>query len=1121
MKIKYIYISVIYGLLFILTSTNTNYANGNSFRQLHKVTLTATDIPLKDVFQTITKQTGIIVWNNKKATHLDETRKITVNFIQTDITEVMHLLLNDTRNLSFRLEKNSIIIFKVNHHRADSLSVKSNIDTSLVPFLINGKITDPAGGSVPGATIILRDTKKGTTSDIDGKFSLSDVKKGEILVISSVGFETQEIIIRNKSIFAELNPHINKLDETQVIAYGSTTKRFSTANITTIKASEIETQPVNNPLLALQGRVPGLVIDQATGLPGSGVTARIQGDNSLRNGNDPLYIVDGVPYSSQLLPGINDILGSSGGRGSYGSSTGNPLSYLNPGDIESIEILKGADATSIYGSRAANGAILITTKRGKAGKMKLEFGYQTGIRKVVTPIKLMNSDEYLEMRHETLSNDNITSPSPTDYDLNGFWDTTHQTNWLKELIGKSANSNNLQLSASGGSDNTQYLISGAYYKESTVFPGKFDDTRGSLHFNLNSASADRKFRIQFSASYMVDNNKLPAIDLTSTALRLAPIAPSLYNSDGTLNWMPDESGTSTFQNPLSYLYQKYNRKVNNLVANTFLSYEILPGLKMESNLGYTNLQTNEISTIPILYYPPEQRPIGVRSALYGNNNMNSWIIEPQLKYKKTIMNGDLEFLLGTTIQQNNANGQQLYGYGFSSDLLMEDMLSAPISGISSTTNTIYKYNALYSRLTYNWKNKYIINLSSRRDGSSRFGQENRFHNFSSIGAAWIFSQETIFQKLFPFVSYGKLRSSYGTTGNDQIVDYSYYSLYDALPTGVPYQGISGLVPKRLTNPYLQWEETKKWEVAMDLGLLKDKIMISANYYRNQSSNQLITYTLPVTTGFNSVANNLPATVQNAGWEFSITSINIKNNNFSWTSGITLTIPKNRLLDYPNLSRSSFASIYIIGKSPFISQVYRSLGVNDSTGVYQFLDSKGNPTYSPSPLTDRIVVIDPTPQFYGGIQNTFTFKGVSLSVLFQFAKQQTRNYSPYILPGDFNGGFGNQLTSALDRWRMPGDIAPIQRYGTDFSLNSPFLDQVSNSDAAWTNAWYIKCRNISLSWQLPQKWKQKAQLQNCSLYILGQNLFTITNYKLGTDPETKGGSALPPLQVFTLGIRISL
>lgn len=985
---------------------------------------------------------------------------------------------------------------------------------------VNGKVTDTKGEPLIGASVALKNSNKGTFTNEKGLFTLKNVPAQARLEISFTGYQRREIIANDQQTLAvELAVASNVLDETQVIAYGKTTERFSTGNVTTIKGEDIEKQPVQNPLLALEGRVPGIQITPASGVAGAGVTVRIQGQNSLANGSDPLYVVDGVPYNSQLLSGMGQgILGVSGGVVgglAYGSSS--PLNYINPLDIESISVLKDADATAIYGSRAANGAILITTKKGRAGKTKADLNLQQGIGQITRMIHMMDTRQYLQMRREALMNDGVIKPAATDYDLNGIWDSSRNTNWQKQLIGGTAKYTNLNADISGGNANTQFLIGLTYHRETTVFPGDFADQKASAHFNLTNTSIDQKLRLQLSATYQIDQNQLPNADITSTSFQIAPDAPALYNKDGSLNWAPDHSGNTTWANayganPVASLYNTYTNHLTNLISNAVVSYHLLPGMEIRSNFGYTSLRQDENILYPLIAIAPENRAFSPRMANYGNSNTNSWIVEPQISYKTQIAGGRIDALIGATIQQNNGTFQELTASGFNSDAVLKNIAAASLIAPIAVTESIYRYNALFGRIGYNWHDKYLLDLTARRDGSSRFGPANEFHNFGAMGIGWIFSQENLIQRNLHWLSFGKLKGSYGTTGNDQIGDYTFLSLYNPVATAINYQGETGLLPVGLPNPYIQWETTRKLQFGVDLGFFRDRILINAVYYRNRSSNQLLSYILPINTGFGSITKNFPATIQNSGFEISFSTINIKTKDFTWTSSFNLSTPRNKLVSFPNLANSTYAGTLVVGE-PFMGNVavYRYAGVNPVTGKYQFYDQKGNLTYTPA-LTDRNDTIYLPSKFYGGFENKFVYKSIELDILFQFTQQIALNN----LFGNLIAGIGgiNEPVYLSNRWQNPGDEATHQRYSQNFKLNT----QVSNariSNAAYGDASYLRLKNLALSWQFPQLWVSKAHLENSKIFLQAENLLTFTPYK-ALDPQNQG--TLPILRVITLGIR---
>jgi TonB-linked SusC/RagA family outer membrane protein len=1079
---------------------------------------------ISQILRKIEEQTGKQIFYIN--TNLDDKRLLNLKISNSTIEAVMRRILEGT-GLEFENKMKTILIHLPQKTISSNVVNLSYLDGDSLITVI-GRVVDEKKNPIPGATIHVKGTSRGTTTANDGTFSIQNIPFKSTLTISSVQFLTKDVLLTGRSVIGniELKEYIGALDETVVIAYGSTTRRYSTGNISRVKAEDIAKQPVNNPLLALAGRVPGLVVSQSTGFSGGGVRVLIQGQNSISKGNDPFYVVDGVPYINQLLPNLGAVLGSA----KAGSEQfGNPLSFINPQDIESIEILKDADATAIYGSRAANGAILITTKKGRVGQMKVDLNLQTGWGKVTRSLHMLNTPQYLEMRKEAYHNDGMEIPNsmiPDDqknelnYDLT-FWDQNRNTDWQKELIGKTSRYNDAQLTISGGNNNTQYLVGVGSHKETTVFPGDLNDQKVSMHFNINSSSSNKKLRLSLSGNYLVDKNKLSTTDLTYLAVTIAPNAPALLNNDGSLNWARTPTGVSSVNpHPLAYLTQLYKNNTNNLIGNGSLTYEIIPGLDIQTSLGYSNLQTDELTTKPSTLVPPESKPFFNREAQYGNNNINSWIVEPQVRYNKRISNGVLDAIFGGTIQQVNSSRKLLKGTGYISDLVLENINAAKnvVVPDNSTIESIYKYNALFGRINYNWKEKYIINLTTRRDGTSRFGAENRFHNFGAVGAAWIFSNENWIREN-TILSFGKLKVSYGTTGSDQIGDYEYLTLYSNNNPDIPYSGGTGLRPTKLPNPYLQWEQVKKISIGLDAGFFKDRILLNATYFDNKSSNQLLPYSLPPSTGFGGITSNFPATIKNTGWELTLNTINVQSAGFTWSTSINLTIPKNKLLSFKNLENSSYADLLSIGQPINIVKVYKFYRVNPTTGIYEFINNDKTITTTPFDSDkNKIVSINTNQTFYGGIQNTLKYKNFSLDLLFQFVKQKGNNYK---FGNGFPGSFtpNNQPASVLDRWRNPGDVKPIQKYTqSNFDLILPAL-YIIQSDAAWTDASYIRLKNLSVSWQFPQKWNERLSLNNARLFMQGQNLLTITNYK-GLDPETRSSTSLPPLRVLTLGIQIT-
>lgn len=1069
-----------------------------------QVSLNVKKASLQEVLISIRKQSGYTFVAN--ATDLEKSKPVTLTLKSSNIDEILQALFTD-QPFIYQLQ-NKIIMIELKEPEK-----KSPISSPDEPQQknISGVVMNVDGIPIVGATVLLKGTNQGTATDDHGRFVLSNVPTNGTLIIRVIGHETKEIQYRNGIV-----PKINlreidaDLKEIQVIAYGAVQKKFITSNINSIKAAAISTQPVTNPLLALAGRVPGLFIKQPSGVSGDGVQVIVQGPNSILNGNDPFFVVDGVPFPSQTLPGIN---------GSIASIASSALNYINPADIESIEILKDADATAIYGSRAANGAILITTKKGKAGSTKVDLNAQTGWGKITRDINLLNTAQYIVLRKEALTNAGRTIGA-SDYDLNGAWDVNKDTDWQKELVGGTANFTNIQGSISGGSENTQFLAGGGFNRQTTVYPTDLGDTKGNAHFNINHRSNNQKLKFSLNGSYLQDINQLGSSDLMQFAVTIAPNSPSLYNADGTINWGPvtGTPGAYSFNNPLSFLLRKYNSKTSNLIGATLISYEIIPGLELKTSLGYNIITSDAKVLVPVTSIRPDQVNPNSRSASYLNDYTSSWIAEPQLTYTKKIGSGNLDALLGTTLQTTENYSRSYNASGFTSDGQLENILAAPTSSIRSALQSTYRYNAIFGRVNYRYINKYIINLNLRRDGSSRFGSENLFHNFYSIGGAWLFGDENFFKNAVSFVSQGKLRVTYGTSGNDQIGDYGFLNLYNTYQVDVPYQQTSSLTPGGHANPYLQWEETRKLNLGLDLGLFNDKVMFNVNYFRNRSSNQLLLYPLLVQTGFSIVRRNLPATVQNNGWEFMLDASPLKPGELKWNASLNLTIPRNKLIKYDDIVTSSYSNQYVIGKPTNIIKAYQFIGVNPETGIYEFRKADGTVSSTPVDPLDKTALIDLNPKYYGGFYNDFSYKGFELSFLFQFVKQLGINYRfGATVPGLVNT---NQPESYTTHWQNKGDQVDLQKVTLRSAEFLAPYRAAKTSTAAYSDASYIRLKNASLSYNLPSTWMRKAHISNAKIYIQGQNLLTITKFD-GTDPESQQAIFLPPLSMYTLGFQLTL
>lgn len=1092
----------VFRLSFLFLFVVTLSANGNTIAQ--NISLDVKNESIERVFASIKKQSGygFAYFSD----FVRSMKPVTLKVKNATIEQVMELILHGSR-----------YTYAINGHTISLKPKPEDIKTAALASAISirGTIVNEENEPLAGVTVQIKGTDRITITNIDGDFELSKVDPQSVLIITAVNITRHEEPLNGRdALQIRVKGRMGTLDQVQIIAYGKTSQRLNPGNVFTIKAADIEKQPVQNPLLALQGKVPGLVVTQNTGVSGGGVTVRIQGANSIGNvNNDPLYVIDGVPFVSQMLGttilGAN-ILGRSDTKGFVYNGVGNPLTYINPNEIESISILKDADATAIYGSRAANGAILITTKKGKQGQARIELSYEQGWGKITRTLDLLNANQYLQMRKEAFKNDNATI-GKSDYDLNGLWDTTTTKDWQKELIGGTAKYTNISASTYGGTNKIQYRIGGNYNKSTTVFPGDFKDEKGSFNFSLTNTSTNLKFKSTLSASYLVDNNKLPITDFTSLAVSLAPVSPSLYNEDGSLNWGLTPTGAASWENPLASNYKLYENKTTNLIANLLLSYEIISGLSFRANLGYTNLQTNEFAANLLQSYEPRFRPNIVQEAQYSSSTIKSWIFEPQASYHLDFSTSRFDVLLGSTLQQSSGTGHTLTGQGYFSDEVLKDIRAASSVIVTGSSFANYKYNALFTRINYNLKSKYIINLTARRDGSSRFGPKNRFQNFGAIGGAWILSSENFVKRKFPVLSFAKIRGSYGTTGNDQMGDYTFYNSYSLQTYDIPYQGISPILsPGDLFNPYLQWEVTKKLQFGLDAGFMNDKVILTFNYFRNTVSNQLLHYALPNSTGFYTIQYNFPAKLLSTGYEFALMAKLNNGEKFNWSTSFNLTIPKEKVSEFPNIENSGYQDYVVVGYPLSVAREATFLGTNPQTGRYQFADRNGNPTSALVYPEDYVNLVTTYPKYYGGWTNSIMYNNFLLDFTFQFANQLGRKYLAKGTPGSFQRGLGNQPTEVLRRWQKPGDVTDIRKFSR--STIPSYMGTGAYADAS-----FIRLKNIALSYSIPKALVNKVGIQQCSLFVHGQNLLTITDY-IGMDPENRSTTSLPPLKMITVGIK---
>lgn len=1066
------------------------------------VTFKGRDVHLRDVFTAIKEQTGYAVVYNPDL--LDKTHTVTIEVKDVLLEDFLHAVLNQ-QALDFTINRTTIVISRKASPPVENLPPTTETTVNTGP--VKGRVTSEDGTPLPNINVILKSTGRGIVTDPDGRFSL-DANAGETLVFSSVEYQTREIKITSSMI----NPAgaVNISLFRKVIAlqdvvinkgYYSISQKMNTGSVSTVRSADIEKQPQADPILSLQGLVPGLYIQQNSGLSAAAISVTIRGTNSVSSGTIPLYIIDGVPFNGQP---VDDQLGVYGfGQRTNGGS--DPFNMINPQDIEKIEILKDADATAIYGSRGANGVILITTKKGKAGATHLTINAYTGGGKVSRSVPVLSTTEYLAIRRQAFTNDNITATSDNAPDLT-IWDQKTNTDYQKTLIGGTAHTSDITATLSGGNSQTSFLLSGNFHYESPVAPGSSRYVKGSATIKLNHTSADGRLKLDVSTLYAGDNNRIYGDDFSNVAYMIPPNFP-LYQ-DGSLYW------GGNVNNPLGALKAVYKTNSDNIMMNGTLSYNILPNLQVKLNLGRNNINLDQKILYPGSRWNPAYNSRS--TGQYGMNSTKTYIAEPQLNYSLVINKGKLDATIGGSWQATYFN-QPLFviGMGYASDALLENYSSAQTFFANFSTSQEYKYISGFGRLNYAWKEKYILNGTFRRDGSSRFGPDKKFGNFGSIGAAWVFSSES-FLSDWNWLSYGKLRGSYGIVGNDQIQNYGYLDTYSSsLST---YGPARGFIPTQIANPFFSWEKSKKLEAAVELGFLNNKLNLTTAWFLNRSDNLLISYPLSPQSGFSSYTANLGATVQNTGVELEIKGTPVDKKDLSWTVSFNLSAYRNKLVRYPGLKQSGYASRYVLGQPLHIVPLYHFTGFKDGQATVEDANRDGgiSPGLKANDQGDYLIAGNLDPKYYGGLSNGLRYKQWTLDLLFNFVKKQ--GYELTAFPGMLN----NMPAFTANAGFKSSTLASSDAY-------SSYVNYYVNSDARFGDASFIRLRNISLSYSLQGKWLRAVKISNARIYIRAQNLLTFTRYK-GLDPETpvypynnpyQGvGTSIsqPPLKMLTAGFQ---
>ena len=1113
-----------------------------------QITLSEKNSSLEKVIKKIKKQSGYHFLTTYEL--LQQVGTVNVNLKNVSVKEAITECLKD-KPLTFEIIDKTVILKAKPVVAIAGITITVPAFEEILPpppgIDVHGTITDSKGNPVAGATVQVKGTGKMTVTNDLGEFTLTGVDEKAVLLISAVNIENLEVPVNHrKNLTLTAKIKISQLDEVQLIGYGKTTKRFNTGAVSTVKSDVIQAQPVTNIFQGLQGQMAGVSVTQSTGVIGAGSTMIIRGVNSLQSGTDPLIIVDGVIIN-------NAQNGLTNGSPSNLLSGMSPLNSINPGDIESVDILKDADATSIYGSRGTNGVVLITTKKGKTGQTKFNLNLYSGQNSASYLTPRLNTQQYLQFRKDAFAMGNYYTDASGAHAVNPIaytsanapdlttWSQTANTNWQKWELGNVAPLYNVDANISGGSKLLNFYASAAYFKQYDIQFNKPYQERLSSHLNLHYTSEDNKLNIDFTTNFSVENAKLTETSLGSILPIFSRNPPNyqMYNSDGSLNLNTGAIAGAYFSNPVPVESVSNKSKTYNTLLSSDISYVLLKGLTARFQASF-NSQNNQLhQIIPSAFFPvngtnPQSPNTAVTTGTHTTNQYMSINLEPRLEYTAKIYKGRLSAMAGSTFLNKQTNSTSVVVTNTATDALLSSWSSSNPAATVSNNTVYYKFNSVFGKLNYNWDNKYIANINYRVDGSSRFGEANLFANFWSGGLAWLFGSEKFVQKALPFLSHGKLRTSYGTTGTDNIGDYLYTPLVSNQGLVLyNYAGSAGLGTANLPNTHIQWESTKKFDAGVELGFLNDRILFNTTFFNNLSTNLLTTINVYAQTGFSSYTGNFAGVIRNRGWEFELSTDNLgKLSPVQWISHINFTLTQNKLIKYDNLANSPDANTLQIGRAlvsnVMVEMPYVLLGIDPATGLPKFKDVDGSGTITTADYgINGCWQGSVNPTAYGGITNTVSYKGFSLTVVVQMAHQLMTKWAFYTgLP---LGAMWNPCTDVIGNyWKQPGDVKkyprlytgqqPSPQNATTNQLLSGYYPYGVSSEEFLGNYWRLK--NVQLAYTLPEPMVKKAKMSRVTIYLRGENLAFYTREKLYKDPETDFGNSAPLLKTWTAGAQLS-
>ena len=1128
-----------------------------------QINLNEKNAPLENVLKSINKQTGYTFFYDIKDV---KNAKVDIQVNDASLDQVLSICFKDLP-ITFKVIQNNVVL-----KEKDESMLSKIMDMIALPVTINGVVTDEEG-PLAGVTIVVKGTSKVTTTNAKGEFSLK-ANQNDILVFTYVGHKTQEVIVKSVTTFhIKLESNVAGLDQVVVVGYGTTQKKDLTGSVSTISAADIQDVPFGTVDNALAGKAAGVEVTKTDGSPGGAVRVRIRGSSSLLGGNDPLYVIDGVPVSVQsnyINPGydVTSPVGnnvSNAGGVSAGLSTAfvnglNSLGGLNPDDIESITILKDASSTAIYGSKAANGVVIITTKKGKANMVPvITASYYSTVTTPITP-QVLNASQYRTLLTEAAQNDfdsraaaglpQYANTTAILSNPSSFFGTAN-TNWIKEVT-RTTVSDNAELAVQGGGNSSKYFTSISY--NST--PGVVDATdyqRISGKINLeNDISSKFKFVTNIILGYTNQDIGDGAYDQALVARPdYSPYDANGNYTDFTQVGLPYQG----FQNPVALLSATNNAKTVSLLGSLSGIYDITPDLKFTSRVSLNMQDYNQRNYLPsYVAIGSFDGNISSGGGIGSNSNsrLTDWYLENNLTYTKAFdKNNKIDVLAGQSYETDKLSYFSATGTGYPNDNVLTSLSSAVtpliVSGDDPAQPQAYLLS-FYVRANYSLMDKYLFTFTGRTDGSSKFGPNNKFGYFPSGAVAWRISQEN-FLKNVKWIDDIKLRGSYGLTGNQNVGNQMYRTLYSPYS----YAGSSALIPTQVGDNDLRWESTREADAGIDISLFGDRLSATVGYYNKQSSDDLLNVPIAPSSSYSSILTNAVG-IKNTGVEVTVQGDIIRTKDFKWNAGFNVTWANSvvtklnsnaNLAQIGNLTGLEFGNTTLIqGKPLGLITGYTVTGLiktqaqldayKKALGFFQPIIFPtlgiGDPMYKLNTSTaasgyelpdDNTIIANAAPKYYGGITQGFTYKRFDLQFYFLFSEGGKLLWGDHVSSVEFVGT-SNANVAMLNRYTPTNTDATDPR----LVLNDAFYAK-SNLDVY--NSSYLKLRTLTLNYHFDKTdWMKKAGMKTAEIFMSATNLFTITKYP-GNDPETSddaysvsGGyfdvSNYPSVRTFSLGIK---